>query len=95
MKSSETIELVKTEEFAKRLDVSRTTVFKWKQEGRLLPGRDYIQIGRTVRYLWGPDVIRNLHQDDIREPGVQDHQLQNDTKLKTCPNKKSIINWDY
>jgi hypothetical protein len=45
-------EILTVEQFAERLQVSRTTVFGWMKSGRLREGIDYIHIGRILRFRW-------------------------------------------
>ena len=66
MKLSDTIELLPAEEYAKRFCVSRTTVFEWKKSGILTPGRHYIKIGRTLRFVWYSGLIRDAFEGIIR-----------------------------
>jgi excisionase family DNA binding protein len=40
------------EQFAQRLQVSRTTVFGWLKKGDLQEGVHYIRIGRILRFRW-------------------------------------------
>ena len=48
------------EQFAEVMGVSLNTVKSWKSNGKLRLKKDYIQIGRTVRILYGPELIENL-----------------------------------
>jgi excisionase family DNA binding protein len=45
-------EFLTVEQFAKRLQVSRTTVFGWLKKGDLREGVHYIRIGRILRFRW-------------------------------------------
>ncbi len=45
-------ELLTVEQFAQRLQVSRTTVFKWLKEDKLQEGVHYFRIDRTLRFYW-------------------------------------------
>jgi len=60
-------ELITIEQFAERFGVSRSTAFNWKKNGRLKPGRHYIQIGRTIKFLWEPDLLNKLHEDCLHK----------------------------
>jgi hypothetical protein len=56
MNSHSESELLKVEQFAQRLQVSRTTVFGWMKSGRLQENVHYFRIDRTLRFYW-PFVI--------------------------------------
>ncbi len=96
----DTTELIKLEEFAKRINVGRTTVFQWIKEGRLLPGRHFIKIGRVVRFEWGPDLLRKLHEDSDRD-GIRDGDSNKSVEKKRRPssqvhsNRKAVIDLKY
>ena len=45
-------ELLTVEQFAVRLQVSRTTVFGWMKSGILREGVHYFRIGRILRFNW-------------------------------------------
>ena len=52
MNSHSESELLTVEQFAQRLQVSRTTVFGWMKKGKLREGVDYFRIARTLRFRW-------------------------------------------
>jgi Helix-turn-helix domain len=93
---SYTPELISPEEFAKRWGVSRSTIFNWRKRGRLKAGRHYIKIGRTVKFVWGPELIAKLHEDCLRD----DEQARNEQKAKSNKPRsrnvgQALINLDY
>ena len=45
-------ELLTVDQFAQRLQVSRTTVFGWLKKGELREGVHYFHLGRILRFLW-------------------------------------------
>jgi len=45
-------ELLTVEQFAKRFQVSRTTVFGWLKNGNLREGIHYFRLGRILRFHW-------------------------------------------
>lgn len=53
-------EIMTIEEFAKRMQIGRSTAYNWVMEGRLLPGVHLLRIGRIVRILWSDDLITHL-----------------------------------
>ena len=87
---TDTFELLTCDEFAKRFGVTRTIIYKWKNDGTLVPGRHFIKNGRVVRYIWSLEVIREIHSVDEQPPVIKD-------ELKTLPHrdKKCPINLDY
>ena len=95
MKLSDTIELLPAEEYAKRFCVSRTTVFEWKKSGILSPGRHYIKIGRTLRFVWSSELIRELHDSNVEKMAETKIKTISPTVPQKKSNKKSAINMEY
>ncbi len=44
--------MLTVEQFADRMQVSRTTVFGWLKSGVLKEGVHYIRLGRILRFCW-------------------------------------------
>ena len=88
-------ELLTIEEYAKRLQVGKTTIFKWKESGKLLPQHHFIQKGRIIRYIWDLGTIRSLHENDT--PDFHSMNLKSDyvTEKKKDSTRKSSINLNY
>lgn len=95
MESNEKIELLTRKELAQKLKIGLTTLHEWKKKGKLIAGRDYIQIGRTVRYCWGPNFIRNLHEDNADRDGGAYHSSGKVGKVRIGSKKGNFINFDY
>ena len=95
MKSSDAFELLNIDEYAKRFMISRTTIFKWKQDGTLLPGRHYIQKGKIVRYIWARDVIEDIHQKTERDTEQSENQVRVPIKEGPRARNSSFINFEY
>jgi hypothetical protein len=95
MEIFDNIELLPVEEYAKRLCVSRTTVFGWKKSGILIPGRHYIKICKTLRFVWCFEVIRELHESNVQNNRPDKKQTSDSAMNKTNRNNKSTINMDY
>ena len=90
-KIHDALEPLHLEEYARRLKVGRTTIFKWKQEGVLIPGRHFIKRGKVVRYIWAFDLIMELHENAInkaKNTGLQDIDYM--TKKRRLKNKIAI-----
>ena len=92
------MELLTVEEFAKRMKISRTTVFDWIRKGTLKSGRHYIKLGRVVRFEWGPELLQKLHEDSVEgqekplDRPMPRHSGLKDIKLN---NRRAAINLDY
>jgi hypothetical protein len=52
MNSHSESELLTVEQFAQRIQVSRTTVFGWLKNGDLREGVHYLRVGRIIRFHW-------------------------------------------
>jgi excisionase family DNA binding protein len=92
-------ELLTVEEFAKRMKISRTTVFDWIKKGRLKAGRHYIQIGRVIRFEWGPELVQALYEDSavlLEEAHSRSAtRRRKKNKKRRGGNGHSVINLDY
>lgn len=53
-------EMITVEEFAERMNISRSTAYSWLSHGRLTTGRHVIRIGGIVRILWNDDLLSHL-----------------------------------
>ena len=53
-------ELITIEQFAKRMVISRSTVYGWLAAGKLQQGVHLIKIGRVVRIVWSDDLMSHL-----------------------------------
>jgi excisionase family DNA binding protein len=54
------LELITLEQFAKRLNISRSTAYNWLAEGRLVPGRHIVRVGRVIRVIWSEELVKYL-----------------------------------
>jgi excisionase family DNA binding protein len=90
------MEIINIEEFAKRLQVSRTTVFDWIKKGKLLPGRHFMKVGRVIRFEWGPDLVKKLHEDsDVPSKVSQDIEPQPTRSSRASARRKAAIDLNY
>ena len=89
------LELITVEEFAKRMKISRTTVFDWIRKGRLKAGRHYIKVGRVIRFEWGPELLQRLREDSLKEQ--EEHILPRRPRLRErrSSNSRAAINLRY
>jgi len=53
-------EMISLEEFAKRMAVSRSTVFAWLAKGYLAEGTIYVRVGKTIRFIWSLETVTAL-----------------------------------
>lgn len=63
--------LLTIEEFATKMGISRSTVYGWLAEGKLVVGHHVVRIGRVVRIIWNDDLISHLlaiSAEDGEEP---------------------------
>lgn len=92
------IEILTVEEFADRMKFSRTTVFDWIKRGTLKAGRHYIKMGRIIRFEWGPELIKKLHDDSsVEEVVLSDVKPKPPTvkKTRTAAKGGTVLNFDY
>lgn len=59
--------IITLEEFAQRMCVGESTVWKWIRNGNLKPGRHFIQFDRVIRFHWCRELIERLHEDCCAE----------------------------
>jgi len=88
-----TPELITIEEFAKRIGVCRATACDWKHRGVLRPGRHFIQHGRTIRFEWGPDLLKKLHEDCLQ--AEEQPTVEKKRQVRPKNKGKGSIDWDY
>jgi len=95
IKTNSYFELLPVEEYAKRLHVGRTTIFKWKESGKLLPQQHFIQHGKIVRFIWELETIRSLHENDT--PDSDSMNLESDYVIekKKDSTRKSVIDLNH
>jgi hypothetical protein len=60
-------ELLTVEQFAERMQVSRTTVFGWLKNGVLLEGAHYFRVGRILRLCWREGLFLNSQRGPVSE----------------------------
>lgn len=77
------------------LGFGRTTIFKWKQDGTLVPGRHYIQKGKIVRYIWTLNVIREIHENTEQKSENFNQQGIGSIEERSKFKNNSIIDFEY
>ena len=92
-----TAELLSVEGFARRMDISRTTVFEWIKRGQLKPGRHFIKVGRIIRFQWGEELLQKLHDDSVLLNKVEEKpiEIKPAIKVRNRVKNKPSINLDY
>ncbi|AJE03599.1 helix-turn-helix transcriptional regulator [Geobacter pickeringii] len=80
-------ELVDVAEFARRMGVSRSTVFDWLARGRFTPGWHYLRVGKTLRFIWTLERLQTL-TGDVPVEGEQGEEPQHSFR-------KSAINMEF
>ena len=95
MNPSDNFELLSIDEFCKRLNVGRTTIFKWKKEGALVSGMHFFQKGRIVRYVWSLDVLKEIHEKIDNKQEIAARPKMSIKSKKTNSIKNSTINFEY
>ncbi|GFE58741.1 helix-turn-helix domain-containing protein [Geobacter sp. AOG1] len=98
------------DQFAERLQVSRTTVFGWMKSGAILEGVHYFRLGRILRFRWQDDLFFNNRPmsnsaDNAASPApllddtAQDFQrgeaTVNNPPLPLARSAAPVINLDY
>lgn len=74
---SPSVEIITLEQFAERMQVGETTVWKWIRSGKLRPGRHYIQIERVIRFHWCRALVERL-LEDCQEGGDEETAVVSD-----------------
>jgi hypothetical protein len=62
-----TPEILTVEQFALRMQVSRTTVFGWLKNKVLEEGVHYFRVGRILRLCWREGLFLNSQQKQLSE----------------------------
>ncbi len=70
MNSHSETEILTVEQFAQRLQVSRTTVFGWLKSGVLREGQHYLRLGRVLRFYWPTFALAKLTTTAKRQLGI-------------------------
>lgn len=90
MNSHSESELLTVEQFAERLQVSRTTVFNWLKNGKLREGVHYFRIDRTLRFRWpffltaepSPQIDVNVECELLASVPIPEKRLRGKVRLQ-------------
>ncbi|MBT0654776.1 helix-turn-helix domain-containing protein [Geomobilimonas luticola] len=103
-------DVLTVEQFAERLQVSRTTVFAWLKSGAILEGVHYFRLGRILRFRWQHDLffnnrpLSNLEDaaasplplvDDPAQDFQRGEATVNNPPLPLARSAAPVINLDY
>lgn len=89
-------EMLCVEEFARRMQISRATVFDWMARNVLVQGRHYLRLGRVVRIPWSDELVTKLLEDCLQPLPEERPQQQAEKQVRRTKRPKTIaINWDY
>lgn len=91
-------EVLAIEEFCRRLDICQSQVYRLRNEGKLVPGRHYIKIGKVVRYFWSMEVLRDIHSavngGEGEEPPPQNASPEHRKPPRRPGRVAERVNWD-
>ena len=103
-------DVLTVEQFAERMQVSRTTVFGWIKTGAIQEGVHYIRLGRILRFRWQEDLFFNNRPmlntvdaaasplplvDDPAQDSQRGEATVNNPPLPFERSEKPVINLDY
>ena len=92
----DSVEIITLEQFADKMQIARTTAFEWKRNGKLLAGRDFVQIGRVIRILWGAELLKRLLESTAEtESEKVAERSKPKAKIVKPPKQKTAINFAY
>lgn len=84
-------EVLTVEQFAQRMQVSRTTVFAWIKNGDLREGAHYLRLGRILRFSWPVFFSLNSQQTaNCEDAGRLSPPLPNRGKLDSQRGAASV-----
>jgi len=83
-------QLLTVEQFAIRMQVSRTTVFGWLKTGVLLEGVHYFRVGRILRLCWREGLflnsqLRPVSEDEGPPPPTLPNRSEKDSQRGKAP----------
>ena len=95
------VEILTVDEFATKMKVGETTVWKWIGNNTLLMGRHYFQNEKIIRFPWGPELINKLMEDCVfgqpeadtprQEKNIPNFRPPKKDQPSTVTNKRSDI----
>jgi excisionase family DNA binding protein len=75
-----TTEYLTIEQFAARLQLSRSTAYNWIAQGRLISGQHVLHVGGVIRILWGDELLAHLLELSKRSEPVERPVLKREGK---------------
>ncbi|HJV35858.1 DNA-binding protein [Geomonas sp.] len=86
-------EFITVEQLADRLQVSRATLFTWKQTTELIQGRHYFKRGRVLRFVWSAELAQILLGGSATDDGKPSPVRS--VKPASKQAKSNPVNWEY
>jgi hypothetical protein len=86
-------DLLTVEQFAVKMQVSRTTVFEWLKNGALEEGKHYFKIGRIIRFVWNAALFLR-GKGEKRQPRHKTALRPKDKRRNHTPSQPPV-NLDY
>lgn len=91
-------ETLTIEQFCQRLHICQSEVYRLRNEGKLVPGRHFIKIGRVVRYFWCKEVLQDIHRtaNDDKEVEATPSQAptRQNSRSRRLGRTVNRVNWD-
>ena len=83
-------ELLTVEQFAEKMQVSRTTVFGWLKKGVLQESLHYFRVGRILRICWREGLflnsqLRPISEDEGPPPPTLPKRSEQDSQRGKAP----------
>lgn len=95
MKPTDSPELLTVEQFAERLQVSRTTVFHWMKTGEISEGVHYFRLGRILRFRYDEALFFTGKQARKTKTDKTKEQLRPKGKKPAPAPSRQAVNLDY
>lgn len=90
------LEMLRVHEFAARMGLSRSLVYRWLSDGTLVSGRHYLRIGRAICFPWSERFVLRLMKDLSDEPESSSAEVEKSERPKRARTTgKPGINLDY
>lgn len=95
MTTTETQELLTVEQFAQRMQVSRTTIFYWLKNGELTEGVHYFRLGRIIRFRWNESLFFNSKPLKKMATDKAKELIRPKGKISSAVPSRQAVNLDY
>ena len=92
MTTPDSPELLTVDQFAKRLQLSRASVFAWVNRGILIQGKHFFKYGKVVRFVYSANTLELLLSACVIEESPSSAKNLSRAARQTKP---SPVNWEY